>query len=335
MIKIRKITVLKNDADKRIDKFLSKTLYNIPQSLLYKMIRTKKIKLNGKRCEPGTTLSIGDEIELYISDEFFDESKKEEKTDFLKNVKLDLGDDEIVYEDKNIILIDKPQGELVHSQESKNAKEICLADRLCGYLYKRGEYNPKEQNSFAPALCNRLDRNTCGIVIAAKNAKALALMNKKIKDREILKKYLCTVYGVPQKKSATLKNYLYKDKDNNRVYIFESASEAKQKMHIKYDDDIKTVITKYKVVKSFGDKSLLEVELVTGRTHQIRAHLAYIGHPIVGDGKYGKNHKSKTGKQYQMLCSYYLKFDFKTDSGILAYLDGKEFKSKYNMETTK
>ncbi len=333
MIKIRTIKAGKNDDGKRIDKFLLKTLYGMPQSLLYKMIRTKKIKLNGKRCEPGTLISEGDEIACYISDEFFDDGAKDEKSDFLKNKALDLKKSEIVYEDENIILIDKPQGELVHS--GKEGGEPCLSDRLCGYLYKKGEYNPKEQNSFAPALCNRLDRNTCGIVIAAKNASSLAIMNQKIKDRELHKKYLCTVYGVPEKKAATLKDYLYKDKDNNKVYIFSSPGEAKNKLHIKYDDDIKTVITKYKVLKEFENKSLVEVELITGRTHQIRAHLAYIGHPIVGDGKYGVNHKTKTGKQYQMLCSYYLKFDFKTDAGVLGYLDGKEFKSGYNMESTK
>ena len=333
MIEIRTIKAGKNDDGKRIDKFLLKTLYGMPQSLLYKMIRTKKIKLNGKRCEPGTLISEGDEIACYISDEFFCDGAKDEKSVFLQNKALDLKKSEIVYEDENVILIDKPQGELVHS--GKSGTEPCLADRLCGYLYKKGEYNPKEQNSFAPALCNRLDRNTCGIVIAAKNASSLAIMNQKIKDRELHKKYLCTVYGVPEKKEATLKDYLYKDKDKNKVYIFSSPDQAKKKLRIKYDDDIKTVITKYKVLKKFEDKSLVEVELITGRTHQIRAHLAYIGHPIVGDGKYGVNHKSKTGKQYQMLCSYYLKFDFKTDAGILGYLDKKEFKSGYNMENTK
>lgn len=335
---MRQITVGKNDADKRIDKFLTKALNGIPQSLLYKFLRTKKIKLNGKKVEPKTVLAENDVIQLYISDEFFSDEKKKSTSERLENRYLDLKPEEIVYEDENIILIDKPQGELVHSdlpdEKPKNAGETCLVDRLCGYLYKKGEYLPTEQNSFAPALCNRLDRNTCGIVIAAKNAKALAILNQKIKDREMEKKYLCMVYGVPEKKTALLKDYLYKDKKANRVFIFPSADKAKKSLHIRYDDDIKTVITRYTVVKSYGDKALLEIELITGRTHQIRAHMAYIGHPIVGDGKYGVNHKSKSGKQYQMLCSYYLRFDFKTDGGILSYLDGKEFYSRYNMEST-
>ncbi len=335
---MRTIKAGKNDADKRIDKFLLKTLCNMPQSLLYKMLRTKKIKLNGKKVQPNTLLCENDIIELYISDEFFADGKKKDISEKLENKYLDLKAEEIVYEDENIILIDKPQGELVHSdmpdEKPKNAGETCLVDRLCGYLYKKGEYIPSQQNSFSPSLCNRLDRNTCGIVIAAKNAKALAILNQKIKDRELEKKYLCMVYGVPENKSIVLKDFLYKDKKANRVFIYPSPEKAKRELNIRYDDDIKTVITKYKVIKSLGDKSLLEVTLITGRTHQIRAHLAYIGHPIVGDGKYGINHKSKSGKQYQMLCSYYLKFEFKTDAGILAYLDGKEFYSRYDMEKT-
>ena len=334
MFFIRTIVVTKDDDGKRMDKLLQKTLCNIPDPLLYKLLRTKRIKLCGKKAEPGTRVQEGDEIQLYISDEFFDDGKKERKAADFESPRLDLKEEEIVYEDENIILIDKPQGELVHTGDGREG-ETTLVDRLCGYLYKKGEYDPTRQNSFAPSLCNRLDRNTCGIVIAAKNAKSLAILNQKIKDRELHKKYLCVVYGVPEKKSATLRDYLYKDQKENRVYIFPSPEDAKRAMHIKYDDDIKTVITKYEVKKTYPDKALLEVELITGRTHQIRAHLAYIGHPIVGDGKYGVNHKAKTGKAYQMLCSYYLKFDFKTDAGILSYLDGREFFSRFDMSTTK
>ena len=334
---MRQIIIGKNDSDKRIDKFLLKALKGMPQSLLYKLLRTKRIKLNGKKIEPNTILNEKDVITLYISDEFFDDGEKVQKANKLENKYLDLKESEIVYEDENIILIDKPQGELVHSdmpdEKPKNSGETCLVDRLCGYLYKKGEYNPETQNSFAPSLCNRLDRNTCGIVIAAKNAKSLAILNQKIKDREMEKRYLCMVYGEPVKKSALLKDFLYKDKKANRVFIFPTPDKAKKALNIKYDDDIKTVITRYNVLKSYGDKSLLEIELITGRTHQIRAHLAYIGHPIVGDGKYGVNHKTKSGKQYQMLCSHYLRFDFKTDGGILSYLDGKEFYSGFDMES--
>ena len=338
--KIHVLTVQKNDADKRLDRYLLKALTNMPQSLLYKYLRTKRIKLNGKKAQPNTILSENDRIELYIADEFFGTSPQSGRlSETLARPSLDLRPEEIVYEDENIVLIDKPQGELVHAdmpgEKPKNAGETCLVDRLCGYLYKKGEYDPAKEATFAPALCNRLDRNTCGIVIAAKNAKALAILNQKIRDRELEKKYLCMVYGRPKEASATLSDYLYKDKAENRVFIAHSREALKKMRHIAYEDDIKTVITKYRVLKTVGDKSLLEVELVTGRTHQIRAHLAFIGHPIVGDGKYGVNHKKQTGKSYQMLCSYYLKFVFTTDASVLNYLNGRVFKSHYTLDSTR
>lgn len=332
---IRTLVVKSNDEGQRIDKFLQKTLNNIPQSLLCKYFRKKCIKINGKRAQMNDLLCAGDEIKLFISDEFFEKSKDNENHNFKKDT-CTLKQSEIIYEDENIIILDKPAGELVHSgsfdAENKNADQICLADRLLGYLYKKGEYNPEDENCFAPALCNRLDRNTCGLVIAAKNAKALRIMNQKIKDREMQKLYRTVVYGAPPENEDTLTDFWYKDKENNRVFIFPTRQKAKEHMHIKYDDDIKTVITKYKVLKKTKDKSLLEIDLITGRTHQIRAHLAYIGCAIVGDGKYGKNHKSKTKEKYQLLCSHKLKFDFKTPSDILQYLDKMEFESKNDVE---
>ncbi len=319
---------------------MSKCFPGMPSSLLYKYLRTKRIKLNGKKAAPGTLLHENDVLELYIPEEFLTaDTKKSASSERLAQPTLDLQPREIVYEDENLLLIDKPQGELVHAdmpgEKPLHAGETCLVDRLCGYLYKKGEYDPNAEQTFTPALCNRLDRNTCGLVIAAKNAKALAVLNQKIRDRELEKRYLCMVYGVPREKSATLSDFLYKDKNANRVTIASDRATLKKACHVRYDDDIKTVVTRYTVLKSMNDRSLVEVELVTGRTHQIRAHLAYIGHPIVGDGKYGVNRKKDSGKQFQMLCAYSLKFSFRTDAEPLAYLDGKTFRSRFDLESTR
>ena len=192
-----------------------------------------------------------------------------------------------------------------------------LITQVWAYLYKKGEYSPDDEQSFAPALCNRIDRNTGGIVIAAKNANALRIMNEKIKEREIDKFYLCAVHGTPTPKSATKRAYLLKNNDTNTVKIYDKNPPK----------NAKEIITKYETKKSVNGISLLEVELLTGRTHQIRAHMAHLGHPLVGEGKYSSNQNDrKLGYKYQALYSYRLRFSFKTDAGELSYLDGKEFK---------
>lgn len=296
-----------NDAGKRLDSFLAKALPNLPKSLMYKYIRKKRIKINSKRAEINTRLAAGDVIDLYINDEFFE--KSEDNYDFLSaSKKLD-----IVYEDENIILLNKKQGLLSHPDDSEYIDT--LITRVKRYLFEKGEYDPKNELSFAPALVNRIDRNTAGIVIAAKTAEALRVLNQKMKDREIHKFYLCVLHGTPKKSEGTLEGYLEKDESKNKVFISKAQN-----------DKSKLIRTRYRVLKSCGSLSLVEVELLTGRTHQIRAHFASIGHPLLGDGKYGTNAlNKKSGLKKQCLCSYRLSFDFTTDAGSLEYLDKKEF----------
>ena len=303
---MRILTVKQNDAGQRLDKFLSKAVKGLPQSLMYKYIRTKKIKKNRARTAPSDMLAAGDEIELFIRDEFF--ASPEEDRTALERIRPKI---DAVYEDDNILLCHKRPGVLVH--EDDEAKDNTLIMHVQAYLSQKGEYDRDCEQSFAPALCNRIDRNTGGIVIAAKNAAALREMNEKIRLDEVRKFYLCLVHGVMPKKSDTLRAYLRKDSRHNQVEVTDVPLHGS-----------KEIVTKYRVLGTKNGVSLLEVELVTGRTHQIRAHLAHIGHPLVGDGKYGVNRADRAlGYKYQALYAVRLTFDFRDDSGALGYLRGK------------
>lgn len=277
---------------------------------MYKYIRLKRIKVNSKRAEISTRLQVGDTVDMYINDEFFE--KSETRYDFTgasKNL-------DIVYEDENIMLLNKKSGLLSHPDDTEYVDT--LIGRVKRYLYEKGEFNPDDEASFTPALVNRIDRNTAGIVIAAKTAAALRILNQKMKDRELHKYYLCVVHGRLEPKSGTLSGYLVKNETKNKVFVYDTMR-----------DGAKTIKTKYHVLRYGKDLSLVEIELLTGRTHQIRAHFASIGHPLLGDGKYGSNAlNKKSGLKKQCLCSYRLEFDFTTDSGELEYLNGQSFEIK-------
>ncbi len=304
---MKELTVTKNDAGQRLDRFLAKAVPLLPASLCQKYIRLKRIKVDGKRADRDTRLVEGSVIQLYINDEFFDAPKPENAYLTVSAPKLNL-----VYEDDNLLLVDKKPGQAVHPHDGAEYGKT-LIDHIQAYLYAKGEWRPREEHAFAPALCNRIDRNTGGIVIAAKNAEALRILNQKIKDRELEKRYLCVVHGRPKPAAGRLEGWIFKDAVQNRVYVTQ-----------KFQPGAKSAVTEYRTLKSQNGLSLVECELITGRTHQIRAMMAAAGTPLLGDGKYGKLDK-QYDRKFQALYSYRLKFTFTTDAGILQYLDGREF----------
>lgn len=307
----------KNDSGQRLDRFMEKMFPTMPQSLRYKYIRQKCVRVNGKHKDSSYRISEGDIMRFYISDEFF--GVPEQASEQLRKIKPSF---KVIYEDNNIIIADKPVGLLCQSDEKENFNT--LDNHIRAYLYSTGEYSPENENSFMPSLCNRIDKNTQGLVIAAKNAEALRIMNEKIKKREIDKRYLCLVFGVPKPPEGVFCAFLQKDSKTNTVTVSEISKP--------YNKDIKTG---YRTIRSSGGISLMEVRLYTGRTHQIRAHMAYLGYPLLGDGKYGSKtanikffEKKHYSFSYQALCSYKLKFDFVSSAGILDYLSGMEFETK-------
>jgi len=305
---MKELTVGVNDAGQRLDRFLAKTVPLLPASLAQKYIRIKRIKRNGARAERDTRLEAGDVLSLYINDEFFDKPREDNAFLTVASPKLD-----IVYEDENILLVNKRPGIAVHPHDGAEYGRT-LIDHIQAYLYQKREWNPREENAFTPALCNRIDRNTGGIVIAAKTAEALRILNEKIRDRELDKRYLAIVDGVPSPREGSLTGYLFKDAKKNRVYVTD-----------KPQPGAKSCRTDYRVLTSRDGLSLVECLLLTGRTHQIRAQFAHAGHPLLGDGKYGKLGKNAR-RDYQALYSYQLTFTFPTDAGALSYLRGKTFR---------
>ena len=304
---MKELTIGKNDAGQRLDRFLAKAVPLLPASLAQKYIRLKRIKRNNARAQRDDRLCEGDVLQLYINDEFFDTPREDNAYLTVAAPKLN-----IVYEDENLLLVDKRPGVAVHPHDGAEYGKT-LIDHILAYLYAKREWRPREENAFTPALCNRIDRNTGGIVIAAKTAEALRVMNQKIKDRELDKRYLAIVEGTPKPKCGVLRGYLFKDAVKNRVFVTDTPQKG-----------AKTCETRYEVLESRNGLSLVECELITGRTHQIRAQFAHAGHPLLGDGKYGKLDK-RFDRKYQALYSYKLTFRFTTDAGCLNDLNGKTF----------
>ena len=312
---MKEFIVGKNDAGQRLDRFVSKVVPALPSSLTQKYIRLKRIKVNGKTAKRDYRLADGDRVQMYISDKFLETAKVKASSLEISEISPDL---DIVYEDSNIIIINKPAGLLCY--DTRNLDKNTLINKIQAYTAQNSEWQPHNENYFSPALCNRIDRNTSGIVITAKNAEALRIINEKIKIKEIDKFYLTVVHGTPKPESGLLSGYISKDGKRNLVKVTSTNT-----------PDTKLAETEYKTLSvsdfiEHSPLSLLECKLITGRTHQIRAQLAHIGHPILGDTKYGVREKNSLfSETHQALCSYKIVFSFSTDAGILNYLKGKSF----------
>lgn len=307
---MKQIIVEKNDAGQRLDKLLLKHLNKAPKSFIYKMLRKKNITLNGKKADGSEKTEINDEIKLFLSDETIANFSESFKSTVVKY------DFHVIYEDANVLIINKPVGLL---SQKANSDDVSLVEHIISYLLTTGKIKEQELQTFKPAICNRLDRNTSGLVVAGKTLLGLQTMSELFRDRTLDKYYLCIVKGII-KQPQLITGYLYKDEKTNQVSISSKAKEGW--------DSIKT---EYHPVISNDDYTLLRVKLITGKTHQIRAHLSSIGHPLVGDSKYGDKKintlfKNKYGLNYQLLHSYQLVFPIM--KGEFEILSNKEFKAE-------
>lgn len=303
---MKEIRITKNEENQRLDKFLLKYMNKASKGFLYKMLRKKRIKYNGGRAEGSELLQAGDTLQLYLAEETI-QSFMEEKT--VAEAKRHFA---IVYEDDDILVVSKPAGLLTHPEKSSD--KDTLIDQVLYYLYQKGQYLPEADSSFTPALCNRLDRNTSGIVIAGKTLKGVQAVNEAIRSHKLDKYYLTLVAG-EIREAGEITAYLTKDAERNQVRISKREGSGAK------------TVTQYRPLAHAKGYTLLEIHLITGKTHQIRAHMQSMGHPVVGDRKYGSEHSNQKFREEYALSNQFLhaiRVEWKEKDGPLGYLYGKE-----------
>ncbi len=308
---MQEIKITNSEENQRLDKFLLKYLNKANKSFVYKMLRKKNIKLNDKKAEGAEMLQAGDSVKLFLADETIEKFREVEQ--IKKSNKTVL----VIYEDENVLVVNKPQGVLIHPDSS--VKTDTMIERILSYLVENGSYNPEDSLGFKPAICNRLDLNTSGVIIVGKNLQAVQRLNYLFKNKMIDKNYKCIVVG-EVKKGGTILGKHFKNAKTNEVKILS---------HKVKNDELKEVETRYEVEESNSKYSLLKVKLITGKSHQIRASLMNIKHPIVGDRKYGDEtvnmiYRRKYGINNQLLHAESLEIN-DVEDGFLSYLSGKEF----------
>jgi len=309
---MKEITIGAEAAGKRLDKWLLKELPRLPMGLMQKYLRLKRVKLNGKPAKGDMRLAEGDTLSLFIEDEFFE--KPAEPEPFLMRFRWHL---DIANEDENILIVDKKPGLMVHPDRTEQVNT--LLTHVQAYLCQKGEWDPRGRDAFPPALCNRIDRFTGGLVITAKNEPALRAMNEKIAAREVKKEYLCVALGVLEQPQGVIDTFIVKPEGSRRVHVSRSPLPGAQR-----------ALTRYRVLDQRDGLTLAACELLTGRTHQIRAQFAFIGHPLLGDGQYGDPREGERfGRDYQALYAWRLTFDFRTEAAALAGLDGKRVSARH------
>ena len=302
---MRELQIGKNDGGQRLDRFLRKAFPHVPEATIQKWLREKRVRINGVRAGRDARVEAGDVLSLYIRDEFFEAPREDEAFRLIKTLVLD-----VVYEDANILVVSKPAGLLSHPDERE--KVNTLLTHIQAYLYAKGEYDPTAEATFAPSLCHRIDRNTRGLVVAAKTAEALRYIEEKIRLREVEKTYVCLTKGAPRPPAGVLEGYILRDRERKTVRVYDAPRPGA--LYAK---------TIYRTLERRGDVSLVECRLVTGRTHQIRAQMAAAGCPLVGDGKYGSLGRGESAGQ--RLVAYRLRFAWETDGSPFDYLAGREF----------